>query len=111
MESHSYENAQHAIEDVPEPLRTPEHNQPLERAKAARQELLALGGEIRQLVERKQTWDLLSKLERLLALKPNHAQAQQLAETLADNLVKTAKVRLGRHSYREALDSLDQIPA
>jgi len=111
MESHSYENAQHAIEDVPEPLRTPEHNQLLERAKSARQELLALGGEIRQLVERKQTWDLLPKLERLLALKPNHAQAQQLAETLADNLVKTAKVRLGRHSYREALDSLDQIPA
>ena len=111
LESYSYESAQHAIEDVPEPLRTPEHNQILERAKSARHELLALGGEIRQAVERKQTWDLLPKLERLLALRPNHAQAQQLAETLKDNLVKTAKVRLSQHQYREALDALDQIPS
>jgi type IV pilus assembly protein PilM len=111
MEAYSYESAQHAIEDVPEPLRTPEHSQLLERAKAARHELLALGGEIRQSVERKQTWDLLPKLERLLALKPNHDQARQLAEVLRDNLVKTAKTRLGQHQYREALDALEQIPS
>lgn len=111
LESHSYESAQHAIEDVPEPLRTEQHQQVLQRAKAARQELLALGGEIRQAVERKQTWDLLPKLERLLALKPNHAQAQQLAETLRDNLLKTARTRIGQHQYREALDVLEQIPS
>ncbi|HEX5103898.1 MAG TPA: zinc ribbon domain-containing protein, partial [Pirellulaceae bacterium] len=111
MESYAYENAQHAIEDVPEPLRTQEHRDILLRAKSARQELLSLGGEIRQAVEQKKTWDLLPKLERLLALKPNHGQARELAEVLRDNLVKTAKTRLGEHRYREALDSLDQIPS
>ena len=111
LESHSYERAQHAIEDVPGPLQTAEHQQVLERAKAARHELLVLGGEIRQAVERKQTADLLPKLERLLALKPNHAQARQLAEALRDSLVTTAKARFAQHQYAETLDSLGQVPS
>jgi type IV pilus assembly protein PilM len=111
MESHSYEGAQNAIEEVPEPLRSAEHHQVLERSKAARYELLTLGGEIRQAVERKHTWDLLPKLERLLVLKPNHAQAKELAEALRDNLLKMAKTRFAQNQYREAIDTLEQIPS
>jgi Tfp pilus assembly PilM family ATPase len=111
IDSHSYESAQNAIEEVPEPLRSAEHHQVLERAKAARHELLTLGGEIRLAVERKQTWDLLPKLERLLVLKPNHAQARELAEVLRDNLLRTAKTRFAQNQYREVLDTLEQIPS
>ena len=111
MEAHSYESAQQAIEDVPAPLRTDEHSQLLERARACREELLALSGEIRQAVEQKRTVELLPKLTRLLTLKPNHAQARQLTRVLCENLVKTAKARLGQHRYREALDALERIPS
>jgi Tfp pilus assembly PilM family ATPase len=111
LESHSYESAQNAIEEVPQPMRTAEHHEILERVKAARHQVLTLGGEIRQAVQRKETRDLLPKLERLLVLKPNHAQARELAESLRDDLLRAAKAKFAQHQYREALDTLEQIPS
>lgn len=110
LEVHAYENAQRAIEQVPEPLRSDEHNEVLDRARACREEVLALSVKIRETVEQKQSGNLLPKLDRLLALKPNHEQARQLATRLAANLAKAGKARLSQHKYREALDALDQIP-
>ena len=79
----SYEAAMQAVLEIPEPLRTSAMTDILARARSARNEILALSGEIRSAIEEKRTWDLLPKLERMLALRPNHPQAQQLIGAVA----------------------------
>jgi len=106
-----YERAQQALEEIPVQVRSAEHEALLLKARSCRQELVALSGEIRSAVEQKRMGDLLPKLERLLALKPNHAQARQLAQQLAASLVKRAKTHLAQHEYQHAFDHLDQIPS
>jgi hypothetical protein len=108
--AYAYERTQHALEQVPPPLRTSTHAALLDRAIACRQEILTLSGEIRAAVAEKRAWDLGPKLDRLLALKPGHEQARQLGEQLRANAVKIAKARLTEHQYQEALDRLQQIP-
>ncbi|HEY2411372.1 MAG TPA: pilus assembly protein PilM [Pirellulaceae bacterium] len=107
----SFEKAQSALEETPHPLRTKEHDALLERARSCRQEILTLGGEIRTLVEEKRVSELAPKLERLLALRPNHTQAMEIATQLRDRSIKSAKLRLSRHEYQEAFEQLTYVPS
>ncbi len=107
---HAYEQAIAALDRTPLPLCTDEHALLLSKARACRQEVQTLSGEIRAAVEQKRFGEILPKLERLLVLKPNQPQARQLAEQLRDSLVRLAEGKLARHKYREALDQLVRIP-
>ena len=107
----SYEAAMQVLDSIPEPMRTQEINDCLERAQNQWKELLALSGEIRTLIEAKRTNELFPKLERLLALKPDHPQAQKLATQLREQLLAAATKRLNEHLYADALKLLEQIPA
>jgi type IV pilus assembly protein PilM len=107
----SYEAAMQVLDSIPEPMRTQEINTCLERAQSQWKELLALSGEIRTLVEARRTSELFPKLERLLALKPDHMQAQKLATQLREQLLAAATKRLNEHLYTDALKLLEQIPA
>ncbi len=111
IESFSYETAVSELQSIPVPLRTADATALLARASSAREEILKLGGEIRAALERKETDHLLPKLERLVALRPDHKQAMGIAEQLRDNLVKLAKRDLVAHRYRAALDQLEYIPS
>lgn len=106
----SYEAAVQVLQSIPEPLQTKEMKSCLERAQSQWQELLALSGEIRTLLEAKRTGELFPKLERLLALKPEHAQALKLAGQLRDQLLAAAAKRLNEHLYADAVKLLEQIP-
>ncbi len=106
----SYEAAVQVLQSIPQPLRTKEMNDCLERAQSQWKELLSLSGEIRELVESKRTMELFPKLERLLALKPEHAQALKLAGQLRDQLLGVAARKLNEHLYAEAAKLLEQIP-
>src|SRR5262249_4525837 len=107
----SFEKAQSVLEDTPQPLRTKEHEELLGRAKTSRQEILTLGGEIRALVEEKRLSELAPKIERLLALRPNHTQAMEIATQLRERSLKAAKLRLSRHEYQEAFEQLTHVPS
>ncbi len=107
----AYEAAVEVLESIPEPLRTREINDCLERAQSQWKEVLALGGEIRTLVEARRTSELFPKLERMLALKPNHPQAQKVATQLREQFLAAATRRLNDHLYADALKLLEQIPA
>lgn len=106
----AYEAAMQVLESIPVAMRTAEINECLERAKSQWKELLALSGEIRELVESKRTNELFPKIERLLALKPDHAQALKLAGQLRDQLLGAAARKLNEHLYADALKLLEQIP-
>jgi type IV pilus assembly protein PilM len=108
--AHAYEQAIAAVTEVDPALRTPEMEALLEQAQVARQELLRLSGEIRQGMEQKQYAGLLLKIERLLALKPGHAQAQGIAGQLRDHFYKLAKSKLAAFQYAAANEILLQIP-
>jgi type IV pilus assembly protein PilM len=110
LKDHLYENAHSALKTVPEPLRTQEHKRALEKAVAYQSELRALADEVRDALAKKELANLLPKLVRLLELKPSHEQARQLAQRLCDNLLTSAKSRLGKHDYQGALDRLNEIP-
>lgn len=107
----AYEGAVQVLESIPGPLRTAEIAACLSSAQSRWKELVSLSGEIRALVAEKRTADLLPKIERLLMLKPDHAQAQKLATQLRDQLVDSAKKRLNEHQYADALQLLRQIPS
>ncbi|HZN36500.1 MAG TPA: pilus assembly protein PilM [Pirellulaceae bacterium] len=107
----AYDQAQTLLEQIPPPLRSKEAQRLLDRAAACQSEAISLSSEIRAAVESKRYGDLLPKLDKLLALKPNHAQARQLAGQLVGSLIKSAAARLSQHRYQEALDQLDRIPA
>lgn len=111
LAARSYEGALQVLSSIPEPMRTAEVNERLERADSQWQELLALNGEVRVLLKEKRTAELFPKLERLLALKPDHAQAQKLATQLREQLVAAATKRLQEHQYSDALKLLEQIPS
>lgn len=106
----AYEAAIVALQEVKPAVRSPEVNELLEQAQSARHELLQLSGEIRQEMEAKRYTGLLLKIERLLTLKPGHAQAQSIAGQLRDHFLKLAKARLTTFQYTEAAEILEQIP-
>jgi type IV pilus assembly protein PilM len=110
LESHEFEAAIKELDAIPVPIRTPEATALLERARGARQESLTLTAEIRTALDDGRTIELLPKIERLLTLKPDHAQARQLAEKMRDRLVRSAKKRFHAQQYRECLDELAQLP-
>jgi type IV pilus assembly protein PilM len=107
----AYDAARQVLESIPEPLRTREINESLERAQSQGKEVLALNGEIRMLLEARRTSELFPKIERLLALQPEHAQAQKLAVQLRDQILAVAVKRLNEHLYADALELLERIPA
>lgn len=111
ISGYAYEGAIAELHDVPPRFVTEEIKQVLNDALGRRNEILVLSGEIREAIEQKRTGELLPKIERLLALKPNHEQAQKIAEQLRDRMLITAKKRLIEHKYPEAIELLHQIPS
>ncbi len=110
LDSYAYESAFEKLDGIPEGLRTKEIREALEEARYKKNELLTLGGEIRDAIAQNRKFELLPKIERLLALKPDHAQAREMAEQLRDQLCHVAKKKLAAHSYDEARTMLESIP-
>lgn len=119
--AYDYEQAALILERVPEPYRTDEHRALLDQVRTRQVEVLTLVGEIRQAVSEKRTAGLLAKVEQLLAIQPDHAQARQLAQKLRpleqkkqlrerEALAKAAVALVAKHNYSAALDRLERIP-
>jgi type IV pilus assembly protein PilM len=122
LERSDYEQAALVLEAVPHSYRTTELVELLDQVRSRQIDVLTLAGEIRRAVAEKRTDGLLPKVEQLLALKPDHAQARSLAErlrpvvqkkklALRDALYKTAKAHLDACNYAAAVEQLEQIPA
>ena len=67
--------------------------------------------EIRELLAQKNALELGPRLDRLLALKPDHGEAKQLAVQLAAKLRDGARKRLEKRDFAGALDLLRRIPS
>ncbi len=111
FEATSYERAYEKLEAIPEPLRPAGFKELMADVRGRRNELLMLGGEIREAVDSNRRHEILPKLERLLTIKPDHEQARKLAIDLRDQVLKAAKKKLLSKSYDEARSLLEVVPS
>jgi type IV pilus assembly protein PilM len=109
LASYAFERAIVLLETPPAPLRTKEHEQLLETARHNWREVLALGGRVREGLQAGQTYELLPDLERLIGLKPDHAQAQKIANQLCERAVQAAKKGMAEHKHGAALKLLSRV--
>ena len=98
-----YEAAAVVLRDVPAALRSEETEQLQSEIDERRQEIAQLTEELQQAVRDKRLADMLPRVYRLLALKPDHAYAKALAVPVQKHLVSTAEKRLGRASLRRGV--------
>ncbi len=104
-----YDEAARLLDQVPPPCR----NQNVEELQAQiarrREELTVLEAELREAAEQKRLFDLPPRIERVLALKPDHRYAKQLAEQVSACLTEAVEKRLADCRHDEALQLLDRV--
>ena len=74
-------------------------------AGAVRAESRPAGG-----VAGKRVWAAMPLIARLLELKPDHAQARQIAEHVQKHFAHAAQAKLAKYRYEEAVKVLDHVP-
>jgi Tfp pilus assembly PilM family ATPase len=106
-----YDQACERLAAIPEAARAPAIQELFDEARSKRKELLELSAEIRRDLAEKRQLELFPKLERLLTLKPDHAQAKVIGEKLRDAVCQAAKKKLVVHQYESASALLESISA
>jgi type IV pilus assembly protein PilM len=107
---YDYDGAVGKLQQIPAALRNNGASHLLDEASSKAREVASLGGELREAIRQKRNDELLPKVSRLLSLKPDHPQAQRLAEQFRRRLCEAAKQKLVQHRYDAALGFLEQIP-
>jgi formylglycine-generating enzyme required for sulfatase activity len=104
-----YDAGIHAIESIPEPLRSAETYSYLHRLEEEKQESIALLGTIKDRVNRGDLDGLLAQVQRAVELRGDHADLQKLKMQLNEREVKlTAKLTAQRDAaYRQAAIQLE----
>lgn len=105
-----YDGAIQILEQVPATLRNNGLAHLLDDARGKSQEVAALGGELAEAMRQGRTAHLLPKINQLLTLKPDHAQARRLAEQVRRRLCEAARQQLAEHRYEAAQKHLERIP-
>ena len=109
FDAFDYDGAARILEQVPPPVRNGELEELRALIASRCEEVAALDGELREAVREKRLLDLPALVERLLAIKPDHAFARPLAEQVRKQLVNAAEKQLSAHRYDEALRVLEEI--
>lgn len=110
LKQQAYEKALALLEVTPEPLRDAAFQQLHRECLTLCEEVKTLTNEIRECVNQKEYTSIGEKIDRLLELKPNHPQANDIASKLRVRFCQTAKKRITEERYSEALDWLCRIP-
>ena len=110
IEQSDYSAAMRVLEAVPTALRTDEANELADAVRERIEEIATLGNEIRAAVASNKMLDLLPKLDRLLELQPNHAQAKLITEKVEKVICRSAQELLAGQQYDAALELLDRVP-
>jgi type IV pilus assembly protein PilM len=105
-----YSEALTLLESVPRALWTDAVRGLTNQCRACSDEIETLSTELASLLAAKRLDGMLPKIERLLTLQPEHAQAQQLARQIQTHLCRAAKDLLAKHQYEKAKQLLEQVP-
>lgn len=100
----------HALESIPDPLRSTAMQTLLQDTKLRRNEVAELDAQLRTLLAEKRAAELFPVLERLQRLHPNHGLASKVATRMHDQLVAKAEAKMAARQYDAALERLGKIP-
>ena len=109
FEAFDYDEAARILEQVPPSCRNQNIDELQTRIAERREELATLDRELREAVREKRLFDLPPRIERVLALKPDHVYAKELAEQVWSRLSDAAETRLADYRHDEALQLLDRV--
>jgi type IV pilus assembly protein PilM len=110
VQEQAFERAVKLVESIPPPLRDAEATELLTHARFAGKELAALLADIRGAAQEGRTWELFPKINRVLALKPEHQAVRKLADQLRQKFIATARKRLADERYEDAVQAMLQVP-
>lgn len=99
------------LRTVADALRTDPVRELLAECSAKIDEIESLEHDLKTAVATKRFDGVLPKIERLLALKPDHAHARQLAIQIQDHLCRAAEKLAAERQFEKALQWLEQVPA
>lgn len=111
LAAYAYDKGLEVLQPLPESLHTPAVKQLLATLREKQTDTTQLLAEIREGLASNRKLQLLPKIERLLALKPDHAQAKELAKQLRDQICVAARKQAASHKYEEARTLLESLPA
>jgi type IV pilus assembly protein PilM len=109
FETFDFDAAARILEAIPAPFRTDAIVKLGARIAAKQEEITAITKELCEAVRGKRLLNLPSRIERLLALKPDHTYGLRLANQVRPHLVAAAKQQLAQHHYEQAFRLLEQI--
>jgi type IV pilus assembly protein PilM len=104
-----YDGAAELIESIPLPLQDEELRELRAKVAKQRREIAAVEEDLRDVVHQNRLLELPPYIERLLALKPDHAYARSVAAGVQKGLVAAARKMLEEHRYDQAMELLNQI--
>jgi type IV pilus assembly protein PilM len=108
-EAFDFDGAAQLLEAIPPSLRSDVMVKLGARIAARRQEIATVTEELRGAVREKRLLDLPPQIDRLLALKPDHAYGTLLAGQIQKHLVLAAEKQLAGYNYDHAFRLLKQI--
>jgi type IV pilus assembly protein PilM len=109
FQAFDYEEASRILEQVPPPCRNQNVEELYAQVAERREEIATLDRELREAVREKRLFDLPPRIERMLALKPDHVYAKQLAEQVWSRVGDAVEKRLAEHRHDEALQLVDRV--
>jgi type IV pilus assembly protein PilM len=109
FEAFDFDGAAEILEAIRPTLRTDAIVELSGRVATKQQEIASLAEELHEAVREQRLLDLPPQIQRLLAVKPDHAYARRLAGQVQKHLVVAAKKRLAEYDYDQALRLLEQI--
>jgi type IV pilus assembly protein PilM len=107
---HDYAHALRLIRQAPEQFLTEPMRHFATQMQERLAEIVALEQWLRQGLSDGSSRELLPKLGRLLAIQPDHAQAQQLSQKVIARVAAAAKNKVAAFQYEEALRLVQQVP-
>jgi type IV pilus assembly protein PilM len=110
FEGHDYDGVVRLLEEVPAGLRSEVCRNLLAEAEQRQQELVSLRRDLRRAIAGKRVPAAMPLIARLLALKPDHAQARQIAEKVQKRFAQAAEAKLAQYRYDEAVKVLSHVP-
>ena len=104
------EQAMQRANEIPEVLRSQEISSLLENTQSLQAEITSLSNEIAQIGEKSLTIDLVRKVERLLALKPDHEEGLKQASAIIRGAMRKSKRLANVGEYEKSLEILELVP-
>ena len=105
------DEAFHALQEIPPAVRSEPMQKLFQELRTRNDEINALSEHLRSLLAEKRAGAVQAVVERLQYLQPNHPLACKVAQRIGEQLTASARDRVSRKRYDDALELLRRLPS